>query len=125
MAPDLKLFPRLPRRATLTADGRIEELVNVRPHDPHAEEIEQLSQLCAALRDATGAPKLPRATAAVLDVAIHTNDPEAWEAACDDLSTGHFDHLAAATILDEVGAPAWPRASWTRPRRRTPCSSPP
>lgn len=106
MAPgsdaDLKLiairaaFPTtIPRRATVS-DGKICEVRDGR----HSREVPELSKACEAVRAAVGEPSWSRNTAALLDQAVGTNDPRAWEAACDDLDTGHFDVRAAAAAMD-------------------------
>lgn len=91
----LRVNGRVPRRAVLLPDGALAD----RASHPDCPELELLSRLCEIVRTTTGQPVYPRHTAELLDMALSTNSPGAWEAAKDDLVTGDLDLDAAVAYI--------------------------
>ena len=100
----LRVNGRLPRRAVLLEDGTLGD----RTTHPGAREVDFLSKMCEMCRQATGQPWYPRHTSDLLDVALSTNAPGAWDAVRDDLDTCDFDVRAAAGVFrHDRNAEAW------------------
>lgn len=99
----------VPRRAAVVS-GRVIELARAVDTVPVEALVEALveargvSRVCEAVKTACGEVCWSRNTATLLDQAVASNDPRAWEAACDDLDTGHFDVRAAAAATDSARA---------------------
>lgn len=93
----LRVNNRIPRRAVLLPDGRLDDKVV----HPHAPEVEVLSRVCEIVKAEHGAPGQPRQTADLLERALATNCPAAWHAVRDDLSTGDLDMGAACAVLQQ------------------------
>lgn len=95
VASVLRINGRYPRRAVLLPDGALSD----RAQHPELPEVELLSRLCELARKAAGQPVWPRRTAELLDGALASNAPGAWECLRDDLLTGDLDLDAAAAVL--------------------------
>ena len=91
----LRVNGRLPRRAVVLADGTLGD----RGTHPDAREVIVLSKLCELCRQDMGQPWYPRHTSDLLDMALSTNSPGAWDAVRDDMDTGDFDVRAAAGVI--------------------------
>lgn len=91
----LRVGGKFPRRVVLLPDGGLGD----RAQHPELPEVELLSRLCELARTAAGQPVWPRRTAELLDAALASNAPGAWEALRDDLLTGDLDLEAAAAVL--------------------------
>lgn len=96
----LRVNGRVPRRAVLLPGGGA---LADRASHPEQPELELLSRLCEIARHAAGQPVYPRRTADLLEVALGSNAPGAWEAAKDDIVTGDLD-LEAATAYIRCGS---------------------
>lgn len=90
-----------PRRVVLV-DGRLAERVC---HPDHTE-VHVLSRLCELARETRGQPSYPRHTVGLLETALRTDDPGAWQALSDDIDTGDFDIGASAGVMGQGGYPA-------------------
>lgn len=95
IASVLRVNGKLPRRAVLLPDGALGDKVQ----HPTVPEVDVLSRLCEITRASTGQPSWPRRTAELLELALTTNAPGAWEAARDDIVTSDLDLDAAAAVL--------------------------
>lgn len=93
----LRVNNRVPRRAVLLADGRLDDKVA----HPAAAEVEVLSRVCEIVRAEHGVACQPRQTSDLLERALATNCPAAWHAVRDDLSTGDLDLDAACAVLQQ------------------------
>ncbi len=91
----LKINGRIPRRAVLAEGGKLEDRTACRD----AEEVELVSRLCEVARRACGQPVFSRHTPELLDAALASNLPAAWECVCDDILTNDLDLEAAAAML--------------------------
>lgn len=95
----LRVNGRVPRRAVVLPDGALGD----RAAHPGQPELDLLSRLCEIARHAAGQAVYPRRTAALLELALGSNAPGAWEAAKDDIVTGDLD-LEAATAYIRGGS---------------------
>ena len=95
----LRVNGRVPRRAVVLPDGALAD----RASHPQHPELELMSRLCEISRHATGQPVYPRRTADLLELALGSNAPGAWDAAKDDIATGDLD-LEAATAYIRGGS---------------------
>lgn len=86
---------RIPRRAVLLGDGGLGDKVQ----HPAVAEVDLLSRLCEVARASGGQAVYPRRTTDLLEQALSTNHPGAWEAARDDLVTGDLDLDGAAAVV--------------------------
>jgi len=91
----LRVNGRVPRRAVLLQDGALGD----KTQHVGAAEVDLLSRLCEVARRACGQPAFPRRTAELLELALTSNQPGAWEAAKDDMLTGDLDLDAAAALV--------------------------
>ena len=75
-----------PRRAVVV-HGEIREKKDV----PNSVEIESVSKMCENELRNSGKKTYPRFTTCLVDVALATNEQEAWRVVCDDIRTADLD----------------------------------
>lgn len=97
LAGILRVNDRLPRRVVLLEDGSLAD----KAAWPQLPEVEVLSRVAEVVRSALKQPCHSRLAARLLEDALKTNDPGAWEAVRDDLMTGDMDTDAAVAIVQQ------------------------
>lgn len=85
----------LPRRAVALGDGRLGE----RRDHPELSELTSVSLACEALRRASNEPVYSRHTPHLVRQCLDDNDPGAWRALLDDMTTGDMDRAVALETL--------------------------
>lgn len=97
LAGILRVNDRLPRRVVLLPDGSLGD----KAAWPHLPEVEVLSRVTEVIRAALKQPCHSRHAARLLEDALKSNEPGAWEAVRDDLMTGDMDTAAAVAIVQQ------------------------